>query len=112
MSVSLTYKDLPIIFRDWSDIYIPCFSGVIDDSNFNLLISLASGEQQIKLTSIPSFHPRPIATSGSISTVSSPPTPPVRDEEEVRPDHPRYPAVALEEDGVRGSRCRTIDCGR
>jgi hypothetical protein len=58
----------------------------------------------IALTSIPSFHPKDIATSGSISSVSSPPTPPAREEADASPDHPKYAGTALEEEGVNGSR--------
>lgn len=43
--ISLTYKDLPIIFRYWSDIDIPRFSRIIDDPNLNLLISLLDTRQ-------------------------------------------------------------------
>lgn len=56
------------------------------------------------LTSIPSFHPREKATSGSTSTVSSPPTPLANEEAEANPDHPMYTELALEDDEVRGSR--------
>jgi len=46
--LSSTYKDLPIIFRNWSDIYIPSFSRIIDDPNFDLLIRLFISEHMIK----------------------------------------------------------------
>ena len=42
--ISSTYKDLPIIFRDWSDVDIPRFSRIVDDPNLNLIISLVNLE--------------------------------------------------------------------
>lgn len=61
---------------------------------------------------MPSLQPRDIATSGSTSTVSSPPTPLARDEAEASPDHPMYADAALLEEEVSGSRCSKIVCGR
>lgn len=100
-----TYKDLPIIFRYWCYIHIPRLCGIIHDPNLYLYPQLYFHTVRMtKLTNIPSFHPKLIATSGSSSIVSSPPIPPANDEAEARPDHPRYAGTALLEDGVRGSR--------
>jgi hypothetical protein len=61
---------------------------------------------------VPSGHPRPMATSGSTSTVSpSAPAPiPARELAAARPDHPRYAALGatLEDEAMRGER----PCGR